>query len=608
MFGSKKESADANHWREKYLAENELFEQQQKSQEDYIHLLQRVLVRVSLAADGRDVALDKALKNLRGLLRKATPSKKQLSDELATIEALVRNLDEQRDSSSDQGMIALKDLVQQLLNLNGLSKSNKATLSKFVKQLNSSKGISDQHTGLLAEYARLQQLVIDDRLSAASPQETRDKGFFSRLFDSSEAEANSATQKTEFDNSAASTNYSPQPSGNVGAPENVGTPENADAPEIEDTPTHEHQGDELSQRPSTDVKTNSDSPDSPNLDNIRSSLSNLIEKLIEDKSDKADALDLLDELNRLTSAAELEPTLHKLADFIAQFVTRMQQDFENFLYALEKQILGINDSLTQGSAAEESWRGANSQFDEQVRQQVGAISDEAEQATDIATFKHSVQQHISRITTSMDELLEAERARQVEADKQLQAMTEKLSLMENETGAIKKRLKAEQIKASTDVLTKLPNREALDERVLLEWERFKRYKNPVCLVVLDIDHFKRVNDQYGHLVGDKVLQAISKELTKSIRETDFVARFGGEEFVILLPETNLEEAEIAMNNIREKIAALKLKFINENEPVTASFGITAFTLGNSIETLFTQADKALYQAKEKGRNQVICYQ
>ncbi len=600
MFDSKKDPVDANQWREKYLTECELFEQKQHSQDEYIQLLQRVLSRVSLAADGRDGALDKALKNLRRLLRKAQPSKAQLSDELTTIEALVRNLDDQKEGSTDQGMTALKDLAQQLLKLKSLSKENRSALSRFHKQLSKKSADNNQYAELLTEYAGLQEKAITENLGDNS-QPVSGGGLLTRLFNkpstAPEAPAQSApSAATEIEDGRDDLSSL---AAAIEAEEIVETGDNSQEnesplPKVPDTETLPETGDNEASK-------------GPDLEKIRVLLSNLIDKLIEDRGDKADAVELLNELDHMSNAMDLEPALNKLADFICRFVTQMQQEFENFLLSLDEQLIGINQFLKQGSSTEETWRGKNIQIDEQMRVQVNAISEEAELATDITSFKRSVQQHIFRITESMDELLEAEKCRQQEADRQMEALADQLSQMENETNVIKKRLKDEQIKATTDVLTKLPNREALNERIQMEWERFKRYKNPLCLVITDIDHFKSVNDRYGHLIGDQVLQTIAKEITDSIRETDFVARYGGEEFVILLPETDIDAAEGAMNHIREKIAQLKLKFIDENSPITLSFGVTAFTLGHTLENLFEQADKALYQAKEKGRNRVECY-
>jgi diguanylate cyclase len=117
--------------------------------------------------------------------------------------------------------------------------------------------------------------------------------------------------------------------------------------------------------------------------------------------------------------------------------------------------------------------------------------------------------------------------------------------------------------------------------------------------------FKRINDNYGHLAGDKVLKIIAKSLQRNLRDSDFIARFGGEEFVALMPETSAEEAKLVAEKLRVKVESSPYNFKKEPVQITISFGISQFALGETIEEVFERADKALYKAKENGRNQVI---
>lgn len=127
-----------------------------------------------------------------------------------------------------------------------------------------------------------------------------------------------------------------------------------------------------------------------------------------------------------------------------------------------------------------------------------------------------------------------------------------------------------------------------------------RHKLPLSVVMIDIDFFKRINDTYGHETGDKVLKIFAKTLEKSIRHEDIVGRFGGEEFVIALPNTNIEQALNAAERIRQKIEKMKVKAINGN--ITASLGITELLLTDDEESILKRADDALYEAKRGGRN------
>jgi diguanylate cyclase len=240
--------------------------------------------------------------------------------------------------------------------------------------------------------------------------------------------------------------------------------------------------------------------------------------------------------------------------------------------------------------------------------QVSVMSQEITDAQDIEDLKKSITGHLDNISTAVD--LHSSDGERHEHDKEaeVRALQERIKSMEEETIHIRQRLKEERGKALRDSLTKLPNREAYDERFELELERWRRYKKPATLVVADIDLFKSINDNYGHLSGDKVLQIMAKEIQNRIRKTDFVARYGGEEFVIILPETDLDTATQVIEKTREMIHRLPFHFRDNNIKITMSFGMAAFDNGLDQNTLFERADQALYKAKENGRNRVERWQ
>lgn len=160
--------------------------------------------------------------------------------------------------------------------------------------------------------------------------------------------------------------------------------------------------------------------------------------------------------------------------------------------------------------------------------------------------------------------------------------------------------------AVTDALTGLLNRRAGLERVTEELSRQKRSGAPVACLLMDIDHFKKINDSYGHPAGDEVLSRIGKLLADSTRKHDIACRYGGEEFLVLLPDTGLTAALNTAEKIRTMIAEQTITFNTQKINVTSSFGVTTMHLNESIESLIARADHALYQAKHEGRNRVCC--
>jgi diguanylate cyclase (GGDEF)-like protein len=137
-----------------------------------------------------------------------------------------------------------------------------------------------------------------------------------------------------------------------------------------------------------------------------------------------------------------------------------------------------------------------------------------------------------------------------------------------------------------------------------------RYGRDLSLIIFDIDHFKNVNDNFGHVSGDKVLQAVSKFVQNSVRKCDIVGRYGGEEFALLLPETNSTKAELMFERIRTAIAAMSIELDRGSTSVTISAGIAQVDSGEksvTLEQLLDRADQALYVAKNSGRNQTQVY-
>lgn len=158
--------------------------------------------------------------------------------------------------------------------------------------------------------------------------------------------------------------------------------------------------------------------------------------------------------------------------------------------------------------------------------------------------------------------------------------------------------------ARTDKLTELYNRVKLDDALMKELSRANRYAHPLSIIILDIDNFKLVNDTYGHLVGDMVLIDLAKILKEYTRDIDIVGRWGGEEFMIICPETNLKGTNKLANLLKEKIQNY---YFPEVKNITASFGISQFELKDSPDDLILKADEALYEAKNDGRNCVRGY-
>jgi diguanylate cyclase (GGDEF)-like protein/PAS domain S-box-containing protein len=167
----------------------------------------------------------------------------------------------------------------------------------------------------------------------------------------------------------------------------------------------------------------------------------------------------------------------------------------------------------------------------------------------------------------------------------------KRKLLESELGKL----------AITDKLTQVFNRTKFHEVIKTELERAYRYDHPLSLVMFDIDNFKKINDTYGHAVGDYVLQTLAQIVKENLREIDYLVRWGGEEFIIITPETDLEKAKVLAERVRKAIEDYRF---NKAGKITISLGVTKFITDDTEDTIVKRADDAMYKAKQKGRNRV----
>jgi len=192
--------------------------------------------------------------------------------------------------------------------------------------------------------------------------------------------------------------------------------------------------------------------------------------------------------------------------------------------------------------------------------------------------------------------------KEITHEKILEQMNEKLEIMVDEqTKELKQNNELLKKLSETDALTGIYNRKKLKESLELEIKKAQRYNDVFSIILLDIDHFKKVNDNHGHLAGDKVLVEVSKLISNNIRDIDLFARWGGEEFVVLLHNQDVNQSE----GVALKLRALIEEANIENLKITCSFGVTQFESRDTSETVFKKADDALYEAKDSGRNCVV---
>jgi two-component system, cell cycle response regulator len=230
-------------------------------------------------------------------------------------------------------------------------------------------------------------------------------------------------------------------------------------------------------------------------------------------------------------------------------------------------------------------------------------------AVDYVTKPFNVLELNARIKTHLD--LKKSRERLAEYNKELKntnmELTQANKVISEKNIQLSDTMKQLEIAARTDPLTELFNRRRIIELIEIEAIRYARSKKIFSIAIGDIDLFKNINDNYGHDGGDFVLKTIADKITAMIRKQDSASRWGGEEFLILLPETDIKGANNLTEKVRKKIASCELASININLNVTMTFGIAEYDAGSSIDSTIKKADIALYEGKNKGRNCVVVY-
>lgn len=282
-----------------------------------------------------------------------------------------------------------------------------------------------------------------------------------------------------------------------------------------------------------------------------------------------------------------------------------KQEMEIFLAHVTEQLSALGDSTNGLNNATQQVILKRNNLDQTVSRQMHALQASSENATKLEPLKALVKKELDNITEKIKTHQQAEKQQQKKDAIKFAQMADEIEAMKTESQALKESLKKANTEAITDPLTKLPNRMAYDRRFEAELARWHRNKTPLSLLMWDIDFFKKINDTYGHKAGDKTLMIIAKLLDKYCRETDFVSRFGGEEFTMLLSDTDKKAAFILAEKIRKIIAKTGFNSSGSAIHITISCGITDLREGDTQENLFERADQALYKAKKNGRNQCV---
>lgn len=610
-------SDEAQRWKEKYLHSLEQQEQLESRWNTRLDLLRRSLVRSSFAVEGTDPAVEQCMRELRDVLRDDVQDDR-LGALVPRLERAVLDTERTKEERLLRLTEALDRLVSQLLDL-PLPNEIRKPLKKFARQLGERAAQSRELPGLLRELGDYQGQALSAQQATAS----NSVGLLGRLFGQRERSAE-GVGVSQLDSGTFQAGTPEQPA--LSAIDTTCDTEEQAERLVEPTPVpvqpeQPSASDATLQKPADEHLVESAPPEASIADpyqlppspeqaysaiaeRVETTLFGLLEDLQLPEHQQPNAQALRDRIQRGLNWYELVTVLDDLAQLMIAVADQGQREFESYLKVLNERLATMQDSLSAAREGHVQSQESAMALDEELRQQVGGLQDSMLGAKDLPSLKQAVQVRLDGLLETVDTYQRQRGEHEQQLSERLSTLVERVAHLEHAATGMREHLEEQRQRALQDPLTGLPNRAAWSERLDLEVARQQRYGGQLLLAVLDVDHFKRINDSFGHLAGDRVLKIIANELRKRLRKTDFIARFGGEEFALLLPETPMDAGLRLLDSLRAGIQACPFHFKGARLEVTLSAGLANFAEKDVAENVFERADLALYRAKGAGRNRV----
>lgn len=300
--------------------------------------------------------------------------------------------------------------------------------------------------------------------------------------------------------------------------------------------------------------------------------------------------------------------LEALADaLITAFreLSAQKAEAERFVSEVTVTLASLERWAADGASRVDAQRLANQGLQADVDREVSTLQTQVEGASSLDDLKQHMRDRLAAIATRIQSFRDQEDEKLVEVERENAALSSELVALQARTEKLNEQLHEQEQLLLLDSLTQVHSRFAYERRLDEEIAVSLRSGKPLCYALWDIDYFKRINDEHGHQAGDAVLAQVASYLSRYTRSNDFVARIGGEEFVVLFPDTTIDDATMIAEKLRALIAAAEITVDGVEIPVTISCGISALKARDGAEQLYRRADEALYAAKDAGRNRCI---
>jgi diguanylate cyclase len=337
----------------------------------------------------------------------------------------------------------------------------------------------------------------------------------------------------------------------------------------------------------------------------RLAIKSLLERLAARDPKDPVAPALIAELANAKNDSALAKVVTRAADLVrgtTEQLQRERQQTAEILSEVTKRLDEMAGYLSDSNHSNRSRFEDTQTYNDEVMSQVRELTDEVASATELAVLQSLVNVRLERVAQHVSNFRAREEFRLLEVNGRAERMRMRIAELERETSDLHSRLDSEKQGARIDPLTGIANRKGFEERFAHEIAQKPRVPLAVAMLLWDLDSFKLINDSYGHRAGDRVLQSVAACFMAAVRGNDFVARIGGEEFVMLLSGAKIEQAMLIANQVRSAVEALRFHFRGTPVRVTVSCGLTELKENDVAEAAFDRADGALYRAKHGGKN------
>jgi len=633
MAANNQDQDSENRWKSRYYEALGEIEEREKTWREAELLLHQLVTKLSLVADKRHQGLTQNLSELRNAVREGRDILR-LRELIDKISAQVVELDTMRSEGLEplQPARLLLDVLDKLQ----LQDANARDLRQLKKQL-AELNPGDDVTAVRDRFAGMLNALIEEG-DDLIPARSRKQKLLDRILMRQEkvrlslAKETSATVELQVDSVAVNNEAAPKVSQKLMAPA-VGDLllqlalrlPNAVKRQINFQVLKKHTNrarqrkdliaiiDVIAQNIDA-AYTVEDAPVIILDDDSIAALARAVYQLLAQMNPPQDLRERISELEKFydEQIGDIEGLIHclnSLSQVVAEICQRLShqhEDLEGYFVQLGMRLQDLDIGLQKTARLYSELHLENQHMDRAVQGELRGIQEAIQGAGDHEQLKIAIQQRLEIIDKHLQHYFDAEKKQNEQAQQIIGKLCDQVSTLESESGQLRNRLESTDKQAMRDALTGIPNRQAYEERLATEIARCKRYGTALSMVVWGVDNFKAINENYGRAGGDRILKIVAETLTSRVRETDFVAYYDGEEFVMLMPETLLVSALQVAEKLHNEIEQITFNFHETRVAVTLSAGIAQYNRDELVTSLFERADAALFDAREAGGNRLYC--